>query len=86
MPSNRTSFDALSVMPRFYLHLVIDGHRVHDTHGIDLPDIEAARSEALTVTQPIAAGLSDRVQSAIRVEIADARGNVLARVIHRDNR
>lgn len=40
-------------MPRFYLHFTRGGGLVEDPEGSDLPDLEAARQEALAAARDL---------------------------------
>ena len=73
-------------MPLFYLHIRDAEELVEDTEGIDLPDLDAARSEAVR-------GARDIIASAVRagglldgqrIEITDAEGRLLASVPFKD--
>jgi hypothetical protein len=73
-------------MPRFYLHIRHGQWRVEDLDGSDLPDLDAARTEAersaralLEIQQVDGAVLAGQ-----SFEIADASGQVLAVVPLKD--
>lgn len=70
-------------MPRFYLHLHDGLERIEDHEGSELPDLAAARIEALDSARQLwaAAILSRRDLSRHRFEIVDAQGSVLAAVL-----
>ncbi len=73
-------------MPSFYFHIRVGGHLFEDPDGSDLPDLEAARAEALAavrgaVVEQIKTGKAVGGQS---FEIMDAAGRVLATVTYRD--
>jgi hypothetical protein len=42
-------------MPRFYFHIIQGGERIEDTEGSDLPNLAAARIEAIDSAREIAA-------------------------------
>jgi hypothetical protein len=67
-------------MPRYYLH-IRDGDRlVEDPDGSDLPDLDAARAEALESARNILAAKvkAGELIDDKRFEITDAVGTVLA--------
>lgn len=73
-------------MPRFYLHIRDGGRLIADPDGSDLPDLDAARAEALASAREI---LAEKVKvggvlNGQRIEITDAAGAVLATVPFRD--
>jgi hypothetical protein len=67
-------------MPKFTFNIVDDEQQLRDEEGMDLPDLEAARSEA----QESARGrLADALRAhkdvnGRRIEIANAQGDVIA--------
>ena len=73
-------------MPRFYLHIRHGQWRVEDLDGSDLPDLDAARTEAERSARALLE--IQRVDGAVLAgqvfEIADASGQVLAVVPLRD--
>lgn len=74
-------------MPRFFFHVRdADGEFSRDTEGQELPDLEAARAEAISANREMlgecllhGGSLNHR-----EIEIADESGAVLARVSARD--
>jgi hypothetical protein len=70
-------------MPQYFFNIHTDGGEARDPEGQCLPDIDAAREEAVTGAREIAA---DRVRSdevldlGARVEITDASGTSLLTV------
>lgn len=69
-------------MPHFYLHLSNGSGDTRDEEGIDLPDLQAARSEAVSSIRSI---LKDELALGSldldgHVRIADGNGNVLCDV------
>ena len=44
----------VATMPLFYFDTITDQHRVRDQEGLELPDWEAARKEAIKVLPDIA--------------------------------
>jgi hypothetical protein len=73
-------------MPRFYLHIRHGQWRVEDLDGSDLPDLDAARTEAERSARALLE--IQRVDGAVLAgqsfEIADASGQVLAVVPLKD--
>jgi hypothetical protein len=72
-------------MPRFYLHLA-DGYCVCDEEGMMLPNVEAAREEALKSARDV---MSDQVKQGFltlrdRIEIVGEDGEPAATVAFRD--
>jgi hypothetical protein len=66
-------------MPRFYFN-VRDGHEVdEDEEGIELPDIEAARAEALATVEELREELAEDA-ARILLEITDDTGRRLLTV------
>jgi hypothetical protein len=70
-------------MPKFYLHLCENGHRVQDTEGMDLRDLLEARAEAVAAAREI---LADAMRNGTLLssgwfEIAGA-GGVLLSIVH----
>ncbi len=61
-------------MPRFFFHARDGDQRIDDPEGTDLPDLDAARAEAVVGAREIAA---ERIK---RGETLD--GQSLARLIH----
>lgn len=73
-------------MPTFHFHIRVGGHLFEDPDGSDLPDLGAARAEALAavreaVAEQIKTGEAVGGQS---FEITDEAGRVLATVTYRD--
>lgn len=73
-------------MPLFYLHIRDGEALIADPDGSDLPDLDAARAEALAGAREILAGKLKlgEVLDGQRIEIADAAGEVLATVPFKD--
>jgi hypothetical protein len=67
-------------MPRYYLHIRDEGRLVEDPDGSDLPDLEAARAEALEGARNILAAKvkAGKLIDDQRFEITDETGSVLA--------
>jgi hypothetical protein len=64
-------------MPRYYLHLH-NGHAFEsDPDGMNLPDIEAARAEALRVCRELRDDIPELFENIVAFEIADATGRIL---------
>ena len=73
-------------MPTFHFHVRDGGHLFEDPDGSDLPDLQAARAEALAAARE---GVAEHIRAGKAVdgwslEIADGAGRVLATVTHRD--
>lgn len=69
-------------MPLFYFHIRRSEDEIRDTEGIDLPDLEAARREAILSARSI---LSQEVLQGDlplheRIDIEDADGRLLLSV------
>lgn len=74
-------------MARFFFHVHGgDGPPIEDPEGGELPDLDAARAEALAAARGIVAEdlLAGRPVRERRFEIEDAAGRVLATVAFRD--
>lgn len=73
-------------MPLFYLHIRDGDKLVEDPDGSDLPDLEAAHSEALKGARGILAEMlrKGEVLDGQTIEITDEAGAVLAVVRFRD--
>jgi hypothetical protein len=65
-----------------YFFNIIDGTRIEDEEGMDLPDLAAARDEAIRNARSIMADAiwSGRLPLDEVIEIADRRGHVLTTV------
>jgi hypothetical protein len=74
-------------MPRYYLHIRDEeGRLVEDPDGSELPDLEAARAEALTGARAV---LAEKVRAGEligdqRFEITDEAGTVLTIIPMKD--
>jgi len=73
-------------MPRFYFHIRDEDGLTRDTEGQDLPDLEAARCEAVSAAREIlgekllhGGSLNHRT-----IEIADAAGDMVGQINSRD--
>jgi hypothetical protein len=69
-------------MPRYFFHILSGGVTVEDDEGIDLPDMAAARQEAVASARDLALsadkdGFGKETRS---VQIVDAAGAVLGSV------
>ncbi len=73
-------------MPRFYFHLRDDAGLMRDTEGSELPDLDAARAEAVADARSLVAEWlrMGQVVDGRRFEIADEAGQVLAVIPLRD--
>ena len=64
-------------MPRYFIDTT-DGHLyAEDEEGSDVPDLQAARREAVASLPEIAKGLIDRVPSEVTSIVRDEAGSVL---------
>ena len=65
-------------MPRYFFH-VYDGYSVPDQDGTELPDIYTAQAQAIRLTGEILRDMGAQFWdgAAWRLEVADARGQVL---------
>jgi hypothetical protein len=73
-------------MPLYFLHVYNSTGWSRDEEGLDLPDLDAARAQAVEGIRSI---LSDEVEHgkidfAGKIEIADESGRVLATVTYHD--
>ena len=66
-------------MPRFYLHIDDGTQRIEDEEGSELPDLGAAREEALGAARQLwaAAIVAGQDIGARRFVVADGNGNVI---------
>jgi hypothetical protein len=73
-------------MPRFFFHDRTDGALTEDVEGVELPDLDAARAEAVAAVRQLAA--EDLQQARLprnhEIDIADATGRQLVTVSERD--
>jgi hypothetical protein len=69
-------------MPRYFFHIRTDLAFIRDPDGSDLPDLNAARSEAAHSARHLLAALlrDGKVLDGQVFEIADEAGNVLERI------
>lgn len=72
-------------MPRFYFHLYNDLTSM-DEEGLELPNVAVAHQRAITITREMAA---EAVRNGVlvldhRIEVADERGEIVAKVLFRD--
>src|SRR4051812_17230846 len=73
-------------MPQFYFHIRDENGLTRDPEGQDLPDLEAARREAVSSAREI---LSEKLLHGgslnhRTIEIADAKGDMVGHVHSRD--
>ncbi|KKC24380.1 DUF6894 family protein [Sphingomonas sp. SRS2] len=70
-------------MPHFYLHLINGSGITRDQEGIELPDVDAARVEALAAIRSILKEELNNGQLDLggRVAIEDGQGNFLCDVM-----
>jgi enamine deaminase RidA (YjgF/YER057c/UK114 family) len=67
-------------MPRYFRHIRHDGQIIQDPEGIDLPDLEAARAEAIQeirdiLAEAVKSGTDDMIDDAL--VLTDETGRVL---------
>lgn len=67
-------------MPRYFLHIRDGATLLKDPDGSELPDLEAARAEALAAARQLLVELirADKVLNGQRFEIVDETGTLLA--------
>ena len=72
-------------MPRYYFHLY-NHDRIPDEEGVDLPDLAAARQEAvLSARELMAADVArGRLQLDQRIEVTDENSRIVLAVPFRD--
>ena len=73
-------------MPRYYFHLINDMD-VPDLEGLELPDLAAARAEAVEESRRMIGEMTKtdgRIVLHHRIDIEDEDGNVLDSVVFRD--
>jgi hypothetical protein len=72
-------------MPRFFINVRSGNMLVEDPEGYNLPDLEAAREEALAAAREIMAdGLKAEKLDCDQLEIHDKTGQFLTKVLIRD--
>lgn len=82
-PLDLSKPSGLKEMPRYFFHVRdADDDISRDTEGQELPDLEAARAEAFSANREM---LGERLLHGgqldhRQIEIADARGNILAKM------
>jgi hypothetical protein len=88
LPPSRLSLHSLEAcaMPKFFFNIVDDACLIEDHEGMELPDLEAARNEARESAREL---LADALRAhkdvdGRRIEIANARGDVIAALNVRD--
>lgn len=69
-------------MPHYYFHIRSSTGLIRDPEGIELPDLDAALTEAKRAARELLADLikADAVLDGQAFEISDADGEVLARL------
>jgi len=72
-------------MARYYFN-ILDGERIDDEEGLDLPDLETARREAVRSAHSIMADAiwSGRLLLDESIEIVDEHRRVLMTILFRD--
>lgn len=70
-------------MPHFYLHLINGSGVTHDHEGLDLPDVAAARNEALAAIRSMLKEELSQGQLDLggRIRIDDSDGNFLCDIM-----
>jgi hypothetical protein len=76
----------INAMPRYFLHIQDSGEVIRDEEGMDLPDLAAARDEAIAGARSI---LADGAKAGILslsslIEIEDERGESLMTITFAD--
>ena len=73
-------------MPQFYFHIRDEDGLTRDAEGQDLPDLEAARREAVSAAREILGEklLHGGTLNHRTIEIADAAGDVVGQINSRD--
>ena len=66
-------------MPMYYFHIRDGDHLEPDPDGTELPDLDAARTEALKVAQELMAEVANLGRRAV-IEIADGGGQTILSV------
>jgi hypothetical protein len=66
-------------MARFFFHVRLRGTRVEDSEGMDLPDVESARREAVESAKEMVANAITAHEDleGVAYEIADASGKIV---------
>lgn len=69
-------------MPRFHFHIITPAERIRDDEGIDLPDLAAARKEAIAGLRSILSHevLAGKLSLEDRIEIEDGTGLLLTSI------
>ncbi|SDD94550.1 DUF6894 family protein [Belnapia rosea] len=69
-------------MPRFFLNIRDGDFLARDDEGLEFPDLEAARAEALAAARDVLGDAiqHDQVQDTRQYEITDPSGKVLATI------
>jgi hypothetical protein len=68
-------------MPRYFFHVYSSNGVARDKAGQDLPDAEAAKTEALRALQEMHGAKAEKVASqSLLIEIADEAGTTVANV------
>jgi hypothetical protein len=72
-------------MPRYFFHIRSDDVFIRDPDGSDLPDLDAARAEAVHSARDLLANLlrEGQILDGQAFEISDEADNVLERVTFR---
>lgn len=70
------------IMPRYHFHTA-DGHRWSDPEGSDLPDLQAARAEAVRFASEMLRGKAEELwrDGQWRVEVTNEHNALLCTVI-----
>jgi hypothetical protein len=67
-------------VPKFFFNVMLNGKRTADTAGMELPDIESARSKALEAAKEVLAARQDRTELTGFFLISDASGKPILTV------
>ena len=79
MPTRLTQSKLLAMMPLYYLHIRNSDKLEMDPDGTELPDLEAALTEALKVARELVGEVDDLGRDAV-IEIADGSGETILTV------
>ncbi len=73
-------------MPRYYFHIRDGENRVEDEEGTEVPDLEAAKSEARASARDLAIDeiRNERPVDGRVIEVADDQGKMLLTIAIRD--
>ena len=64
-------------MPKYFFDILTTGGRIEDPEGMKLPDLEAARAEAVRISRELRDEIKD---ASAEFEITDTNGAVLLKL------